>query len=243
MYEIRKKYTGMAVAVLSAAAMLLILFSNVSSAELHSTIPEGSTDLGNLYGYEIQFIYSPPSGSDVADTVEWEFGDGSSTTGKIVSHRYSEIGDYLVKQTATNTIGSSVAYYIVHIRGYPAVTYDLGYDGNVILQNQTQFKVAAQLADPVREGYTFDGWYTDAELTTKYTGYSISVPTTLYAKWSAAGTDPVPQESSSTEWVPLALAVVGILGILLFVATKNPVILLLAAISLAVCAAIYSGVI
>lgn len=41
---------------------------------------------------------------------------------------------------------------------------------------------AASLADPVKEGYTFDGWYDNAE----FTGGTVSVPSTgkiYYAKW------------------------------------------------------------
>ena len=41
-------------------------------------------------------------------------------------------------------------------------------------------------ADPTKEGYTFDGWYTDATYTNKYTlwGDSITKNTTFYARWN-----------------------------------------------------------
>ncbi len=40
--------------------------------------------------------------------------------------------------------------------------------------------------DPTKEGYTFDGWYTDATCTNKYTlwGDSITKNTTFYARWN-----------------------------------------------------------
>lgn len=40
-------------------------------------------------------------------------------------------------------------------------------------------------ADPVREGYTFDGWYADKELTEEYDfGSAVTENITLYAKWN-----------------------------------------------------------
>ena len=44
-------------------------------------------------------------------------------------------------------------------------------------------------ADPTRDGYTFDGWYTDEALTTAY-DFSTAVTSdiTLYAKWKDEGT-------------------------------------------------------
>lgn len=238
----RMKTSGAVFAAI-VSLLLLLLCSSISSAELPDELPAGTTDLGDLWGYEIQFIYSPPSGSDVADTVEWDFGDSSSATGKIVSHRYEAIGDYLVKQTATNGIGSSDAYYVVHIKGYPSVTYNFGYDDKEVVKVQTQFKVAAELEDPVREGYTFSGWYTDAELINRYTGFSITVPTTLYAKWSTVEPSPVDPESNDVDWIPIALAAVGVLGVVVFVASRSPISLFVAIICLATALSVYTGVI
>ena len=37
-----------------------------------------------------------------------------------------------------------------------------------------------------KTGYTFDGWYSDAKLTTKVTSVKLTANTTVYAKWTAA---------------------------------------------------------
>ena len=235
--------TSGAISAAVAAILLMVLCSSISSADLPDELPAGTTDLGDLWGYEIQFIYSPPSGSDVADTVEWDFGDGASVSGKIVSHRYEAVGDYLVKQTATNEIGSSDAYYVVHIKGYPAVTYILGYEDKEVVKVQTQFRVAAQLEDPARDGYTFAGWFTDAELTNRYTGFSITAPTTLYAKWNTVEPTPVDPETNGVDWIPISLAIVGVLGLIIFAASRSPIALLLAIVCLVAALSIYTGVI
>jgi len=64
--------------------------------------------------------------------------------------------------------------------------------------------IAAPTA-PTRSGYTFNGWFTDEELTTAYDFTSlVSADTTLYAKWTESATTPVtPSESSLgvVEWI------------------------------------------
>ena len=51
---------------------------------------------------------------------------------------------------------------------------------------------------PVREGYTFAGWYSDAKLTKAITSVKLTANTTVYAKWAEKGTMPftdVPADS------------------------------------------------
>lgn len=51
---------------------------------------------------------------------------------------------------------------------------------------------------PVREGYTFAGWYSDAKLTKAITSVKLTANTTVYAKWAEKGAMPftdVPADS------------------------------------------------
>ncbi len=43
---------------------------------------------------------------------------------------------------------------------------------------------APEIDRPLREGYAFDGFYTDEDLTNKYNGEPITQSTSLYAKWT-----------------------------------------------------------
>ena len=43
--------------------------------------------------------------------------------------------------------------------------------------------VLNSLEVPTKEGYTFEGWYTNSSLTSKYNNTPITVNITLYAKW------------------------------------------------------------
>ena len=57
-----------------------------------------------------------------------------------------------------------------------------------------------QPTDPTRERYTFAGWYTDKALTEAFdfTG-TVNENLTLYAKWNASGSLPMPENPSETD--------------------------------------------
>ena len=50
--------------------------------------------------------------------------------------------------------------------------------------------------DPTKEGFVFEGWYTDSGMTTAYDfGSEVTESFTLYAKWAEKDADPVPEIS------------------------------------------------
>ena len=70
------------------------------------------------------------------------------------------------------------------------ITWNYGYNG---ITDTTKLVhgsiVLAPDHDPVRDGYTFLGWYTDAEFTTKYVfGQKLTQDVILYAKWERSFT-------------------------------------------------------
>lgn len=145
-----------------------------------------------------------------AETVTWDFGDGSTTeTGFNVTHRYAEIGDYVVTLTATNNLGTDVKHYLVHIMGYPVVSFDSNGGSSVAsiqMQSGGNGAVAAtEPTDPTRAGYTFAGWFTDQALTQPYDWSKlVTVSMTLYAKWldSSVPTVTVTFDSNGGSEVP-----------------------------------------
>lgn len=50
---------------------------------------------------------------------------------------------------------------------------------------------------PTRDGYDFDGWYSDAALTAKITGVTLTKNTTVYAKWTEKSANPFADVSDS----------------------------------------------
>ncbi len=58
---------------------------------------------------------------------------------------------------------------------------------------------------PTREGYTFAGWYSDANLTIAITSVKLTENTTIYAKWTEKGTMPFTDVSADAYYYDAAL--------------------------------------
>ena len=66
-----------------------------------------------------------------------------------------------------------------------AVTFDTKGGNNVPVENVLNGQKADKPADPTREGYTFDGWYTEKGYTIPYDfATPVTNALTLYAKWT-----------------------------------------------------------
>ena len=65
------------------------------------------------------------------------------------------------------------------------VTFDSNGGSTIASQSIVSGNKATKPDDPTKEGFTFDGWYSDAELTAKFDfNTAITKNTTLYAKWN-----------------------------------------------------------
>lgn len=120
----------------------------------------------------------------------------ASTAGNyssLISGTFAEPTDGTVNRANTYFEGGTRESNIVGASGlpYPIVTFNSNGGSAVESQQITSDSVVvARPTDPTRDGYTFDGWYSDAGLTTAYTfGSTIAESITLYAKWTI--TDPV----------------------------------------------------
>lgn len=184
------------IAVLAVAmAAIVAVMSFSMPAEAAEEDQDYDQDLGVMYGYVVQFVFT---GSD-ASSVTWDFGDGTEpVTAWNPQHTYSEKGVYYVTQDAYNTYqgGShSIAVYKITIAGYPWIEF-VSNGGSEIATIQMESggnsAVAAEKpVDPVREGYTFTGWFTDASLQTPYDWSSpVREAVTLYAGWEYNGSEP-----------------------------------------------------
>ncbi len=82
------------------------------------------------------------------------------------------------------------------------VTLDMN-DGSEVESVKIKRNSVLDIEEPTREGYTFDGWYLDAECAQKFdTESKISNNTTLFAKWTAtaqAETTEVETEAETVE--------------------------------------------
>lgn len=194
----RRVLLALGAALLAALSVLAI--APTVSADTSDTDKPQEVD---LYGFEIMMMLDQP---DSVKTVTWDFGDDSekvtveltndNPNGK-TTHRYAAKGDYTVTATMNNQYtnekgelvdGESKLVYIYHILGYPNVTFDsMGGSEVPSIEGKSYKYTIEKPADPVLEGCTFTGWYTDRECTqpfdwtTEITGRNY----TLYAGWTA----------------------------------------------------------
>lgn len=147
-----------------------------------------AVDLGEFWSYNVGVIFA---GSQ-AETVTWDFGDGSdaviqdiSQLSQSIVHSYPAKGVYHIKQTAVNTIGISIEFYKVDVRGYPYVEFESNGGSNVDMIWQDAYdKVASKPEDPVRDGFTFGGWFVDESFDIPMNWDSgIIGPVKLHAYW------------------------------------------------------------
>ena len=69
---------------------------------------------------------------------------------------------------------------------YCTVTFNSNGGSSVASQGMLVGGTATQPDDPTRDGYRFDGWYSNEGLTTPYNfSTAVNASITLYAKWTA----------------------------------------------------------
>ena len=233
--------------VLAAPLLLAMAALVIPAAAWCSSADEAfDEDLGDFHSLGITVRYAPPAGSDPADTVTWEFGDGSPEEvrgpGEAVRHVYAEAGVYYISQTATNSIGSSTAVYKVNMVGYPAVVFVYGHGLSSETVRQAAYNVpVAMPAAPVLDGYAFGGWYADEACTQPYDEtQGVTEPMTLYALWTPDGSG---GDGHGPCWIVIALIIAGFVLAAASAHTRHPAPAALAALLLVLAALIHLGVI
>ncbi|MCD7768733.1 MAG: InlB B-repeat-containing protein [Oscillospiraceae bacterium] len=143
-----------------------------TSTTAEVTIPTGSITLDNvtINGVEYKFVgWRVGRVGNYADLqTDKQFAAGEDVTADIselASNKYVEV--FAVYEAVTYT-----------------VTFDSDDGSEVVSQAVTSGGTAAEPTAPTKTGYTFDGWYTDAELTQEYDfTTTVTADITLYAKW------------------------------------------------------------
>ncbi len=186
--------TAYAIALLAVASAFLVPLTSMSMGQAYAETGEQDYDVdyGTYYSYTLQFVFD---GKD-AESIEWDFGDGSPVSHEWnPSHTYTEKGTYHVTQTTANSYNggsTTVEVYRVTIAGFPVISFEENGGSQVEDIQQTAYRVVAtEPPEPTRDGHTFDGWFTDPELTTPYDwSAEVTRSLTLHAGWTQVPTDP-----------------------------------------------------
>ena len=130
-------------------------------------------------GGEITVTYSD-------NTTETKSMTDSEVTISEVNTTINDDSQLSAEKTVTVRFGGKSARFEITVSHVLfTVSYDLGYEGAVgdMLTVKKDSKVERP-ADPTRENYNFENWYSDASLTTAFDfSAPITADTTIYAKW------------------------------------------------------------
>ncbi|MHC1579830.1 MAG: PKD domain-containing protein, partial [Candidatus Alkanophagales archaeon] len=103
-------------------------------------------------GVEVQFEADASDIDGVIVAYEWDFGDGTTASGAVVTHAYASAGNYTVRLTVTDDDGAktSATHEIVVLRNLPPVAV-LEADKTEVKTNETVTFDASASYDP--DGY------------------------------------------------------------------------------------------
>lgn len=116
------RFMGLGALILSLAALSGCLFSNLPRAEFAFSPQSGPPPLA------VHFDASPSaSPNGIIVSYDWDFGDGTTASGKTVDHTFTEKGIYRVTLTVTDSDGKVGTIYhnvqVLSLRPHADFTY------------------------------------------------------------------------------------------------------------------------
>ena len=105
------------------------------------------------------------------------------------------------RQQQSGSSGGSRGYSVTNTY---TITFETNGGSKIQSTNVEKNKTVTEPSAPTKDGYTFDGWYTDKELTSAYNfNTKVTKAFTLYAKWAKTGTEPIEPTTppDATGWV------------------------------------------
>ena len=182
-------------------------------------------------------IATPTNGSVIADKLSAAEGETVSLT--VVPDDGYELDALIVKDEGTNLIpltGTSFKMPAANVnveatfklKAVTPITYTVTFDANghgtaPTAQNVESGKTATKPADPSEAGWTFKGWYKEADCINAFDfATPITGNVTLYAKWTenSGGQDVSPQTGDNSHlglWIALmAVSLIGLGGVTVF---------------------------
>jgi len=187
-------------------------------ADEHRSIYDAKNGYTKIDGVESKYL-DPPENLGFFTADNW------SKDGKKYNEKSRPSDPFSVLGENFNVNNITVVWYTIkwladgyHVDGYVAgVPVKVTYHSNYGDPEQTKaypattgdeyeaFRDYEQTGLPTRTNYTFDGWYTDPDCTTKYETTTLMTSLDLYAKWTTNSTpvEPEPELTSAKYFVLL----------------------------------------
>ena len=105
-----------------------------------------------------------------AESLEWDFGDNTTSTEKNVTHIYTSSGNYIVKLTAKNGTGSDIYSQPVLVKGGKS-EYNAVNKSSVNIELLSFYGGNGTVEDPVEHGYIISGDSSDFVFTNRESIY------------------------------------------------------------------------
>ena len=172
----------------SGSKTVIITAASGTADETQGETPTARTGLA--YTGEPQVLVTAPTNlPEGYDKVQYSLDGGTTWTDSLPTG--TDAGDYTVSVRYLgdkNHEDFSIASIPVTIKATWTVKYEMGGAAAIDDQTVVDGEKPVKPADPVRDGYTFDGWYADADFKTVFDfSAAITADTTVYAKWTAIG--------------------------------------------------------
>ena len=157
-------------------------------AEANGTVTGSGEYLKNA---DVTVVATPDSGYKFSG---WYNGETSVSTNP--SYTFKAVSDIALvakfaKKTSSGGGGGGVSKY--------TVKFETNGGSTVKAVSVNKNALATEPAAPTKDGFNFDGWYTDKELTKAYDFSSkVTKGFTLYAKWTGIEKEPVVDEPDTT---------------------------------------------
>ncbi|MBP3447896.1 MAG: leucine-rich repeat protein [Clostridia bacterium] len=158
------------------------------TAEANGTVTGSGEYLKNA---DVTVVATPDSGYKFSG---WYNGESSVSTN--ASYTFKAVSDIALvakfaKKTSSGGGGGGVSKY--------TVKFETNGGSTVKAVSVNKNALATEPAAPTKDGFNFDGWYTDKELTKAYDFSSkVTKGFTLYAKWTEIEKEPVVDEPDTT---------------------------------------------
>ena len=233
-------------AALVASVIALLLSSVPGDLSAEQTYDQ---DYGEFWSDTLKFIFSGDAAQ--AQEIVWDFGDGSPvSTEWNPEHKYDEPGVYYVTQVVSNSFNggsSSTAVYKVTVNGHPYI--DVVMPGGEKIRHEVRYNTYPDaIPQPVLEGRTFVGFFSDANLMQEYVfDKKITAPVTIYAGFDGDVPAPVPASDFVIapevilSYAPVIFFIVGMIITGIGAYARRPIMILVGLLIMSASAYIFVG--
>ncbi len=164
--------------------------SDLTTSYVFDTMPSHDVQLYAKWSINSYLITFDTNGGSSVQSMRKDYASAINSPNDPIREGYTFDGWYSDSDLTTSYVFDTMPSHDVQlyakwsINSY-LITFDTNGGSSVQSMRKDYASAINSPNDPIREGYTFDGWYSDSDLTTSYVFDTMpSHDVKLYAKWS-----------------------------------------------------------